>query len=87
MMSSNETPGGRRVKSAPFSARPLAIARMGLPPGRNWTIRQDVPAVGINPRYSAGRSPQLTSEDLPLPDAPTTARNRVAASLSTIRST
>ena len=27
----------------------------------------------------AGRSPQLTSEDLPLPEAPTTARNRAVA--------
>ena len=47
-------------------------------------MRQEVPALAISPRCRAGRKPELTSEDLPLPEVPTTARKRVRASLSTI---
>ena len=57
---------------------------MGSLPGRNCAMRHDVPAEAINPRRSAGFKPQFTSEDLPLPDVPTTARKRVAASISTM---
>jgi len=46
-----------------------------------------VPARAIKPPCKAGRNPQLTKEDLPLPDVPTTAKKRVAASLSTMAST
>ena len=44
-------------------------------------MRHDVPAVAINPRRRAGIRPQFTSEDLPLPEVPTTARKRVARQL------
>ena len=54
---------------------------IGSLPGRNWAMRQAVPARAIRPRRKAGRSPQLTSEDLPLPEVPTTARKRVAGQL------
>ena len=47
-------------------------------PNRRWPS---------TPRRRAGRKPQFTSEDLPLPEVPTTARKRLAASLSTMVST
>ena len=50
-------------------------------------MRHEVPAEAINPRRSAGLSPQFTSDDLPLPEVPTTARNRVAESSSIMVST
>ena len=56
-------------------------------PGRNWATLQVVPANAIKPACRAGRNPQFTNEDLPLPDEPTTARNCVAANVSTIAST
>src|SRR6516165_862425 len=63
------------------------MPRTGLLPGRNWAILQEVPALAISPRCRAGRSPEFTSDDFPLPDVPTTARKRVRASLSVIVST
>ena len=44
-------------------------------------MRQCEPALAIKPLKRSGRSPARTSEDLPLPEVPTTARKRVAASL------
>src|SRR5262245_37837058 len=55
--------------------------RIGSLLGQNWAMRQAVPARASKPRCKAGRSPQLTREDLPLPEVPTTARKWVAASL------
>ena len=49
---------------------------MGLPPGRRMTTSQVEPARAIVPRWRAGMSPARTSDDLPLPDVPTTARKR-----------
>src|SRR5580704_215987 len=70
--------------STPSLARAFAVASSGVLPGRNWAIRHALPAAPIKPRCRAGRSPQLTSEDLPLPELPKTTRKRVLASLSTI---
>ena len=39
-------------------------------------MRQPEPAPAIIPPRKAGSSPARTSEDLPLPDVPTTARKR-----------
>lgn len=41
-------------------------------------------ARAMSPRRKAGRNPQFTREDLPLPELPTTARKRVVASVLTI---
>ena len=87
MISANVIPAAACSRnSTPSCARARAIAPIGSLPGRNWAMRHAVPAGAIRPWRSAGRSPQLTREDLPLPDVPTTARKRVAASLLTMAS-
>ena len=51
-------------------------------------MRQAVPARAMRPRRSVlAAEPQFTSEDLPLPEVPTTARKCVSARLSTMAST
>ena len=73
--------------STPGAASACASLPSGSFSGRNCAMRQAAPALAMWPRCSAGRRPQLTSDDLPLPDVPTTARKRCTASLSIIRST
>jgi hypothetical protein len=52
--------------------------------GRIRATRQFDPALTIIPPNNAGASPARTSDDLPLPDVPTTARKRVASSFFNI---
>src|SRR5512135_3087894 len=56
-----------------FRAAPRAIAwlRKGYLPGRNTTVSH-VPRDGDS-RRNLGSSPAITTDDLPLPEAPTTA--------------
>ncbi len=60
-----------------------ASARLstGPPPGRATTTRQVEPACVINPPCKVGINPQYISEDLPLPEAPSTPTNLFSASL------
>ena len=58
----------------------------GSAPGCSTQIVQPVTS-GRAPARSAGTSPARTSEDLPLPEAPTTARKRARLSISTSRCT
>ena len=88
MISSSGRPrSSKLLNSTPSSARAWASAASGWLPGRNWAMRQLVPALVILPWCRAGRRPQFTNEDLPLPEVPTTARKRRWASLSTMAST
>src|SRR5215471_4118592 len=88
IMSSSAMPGNSiPLNRTPGAANARAMARIGAFPGRNCAIRQEVPALANKPRCRAGFRPQLTSEDFPLPEVPTTARKRVRASLSIIAST
>ena len=49
---------------------------MGAVPGRIVAMRHAEPAPSSAPRSRAGITPASTSDDLPQPDAPTTARKR-----------
>jgi hypothetical protein len=61
----------------PEEASERARLPTGSSPGRNSATRQREPSAAKRPPLSAGRSPARTSEDLPQPDAPTTARSRL----------
>ena len=50
---------------------------MGLPPGRMTAISQALPAWAMPPPSTAGSRPARTSDDLPLPEVPTTATRRL----------
>ena len=63
-----------------FNAR--ARLPMGSLPGRIRAIRHFDPALVITPPRNAASKPARTSDDLPLPDVPTTARKCAAASLA-----
>src|SRR5580765_8291755 len=53
---------------------------MGSSPGLMTAIRQLELAPAMNPLCNAGIRPERTSDDLPLPEVPTTARKRVLRS-------
>ena len=53
---------------------------MGLPPGRRSITSQVEPAWVMVPPCSSAIMPARTSDDLPLPEVPTTARNRFVRS-------
>ena len=75
----------RRVRARREGARPPDPpegGRRGTCP--RWASRSEP---GIAPRRSAGISPARTTDDLPLPLGPTTARKRVSPSRSSSCST
>src|SRR5215470_10297238 len=49
---------------------------MGSALGRNFATRHAEPACTRNPLYNAEIKPDRTSDDLPLPEVPTTDKNR-----------
>ncbi len=63
-------PQDRRARSRDFL--------IGLAPGRKRATHQSRPASGRKPPCRYGSRPARTSEDLPLPDVPTTATNLCA---------
>ncbi len=63
-------------ESTSFFASSKARFPIGLPPGLITAMRQPEPAPFIIPPRSAGIKPARINEDLPLPEVPTTARNR-----------
>ena len=58
---------------------------MGSSPGRMIAIRQLIRPPTMKPLWSEGISPERTSDDLPLPDVPTTASKRVVRSAAAVR--
>ena len=68
------------VASTDCSTRACARASIGSPPGRSRATRQCEPACSKNPPWRWGSRPARTSEDLPLPEAPTTASRRLRRS-------
>ena len=64
-------------RARPEHSRATARCPIGSPPGRIVAIRQVDPACDIKPLWSEGMRPHRTSDDLPHPDVPTTARNRL----------
>ena len=84
---------GRSRGSAPSAAVPTcsnsfaASRTIGLPPGRITANFQRAPSgMPISPVSSAAMRPARTSDDLPQPDVPTTARKRDVFSRRTISS-
>ena len=73
-----EVGGARGARAGQVRAGCAASAASGCAPGARLSTRHDSPP-GSAPRRTAGISPAATSELLPLPEAPSTARKRVAA--------
>lgn len=63
--------------STPLSYKAFAKLAIGVRPGRMTATYQRETDALIKPPCRAGSSPARTSDDFPLPDAPTTATNRV----------